>query len=151
MSLRYSGLAATNHFRAMGAGVCGAIDASSLSPQLQILAAQVGLSPQLRHSQLSIPSRNCWQVVLIIQLVVQIKLAPFIEVKLDVVSDRRRCCTTFHPAFRLLAGGSGSDGRASDVDVVWHGARFDLPCSMPSPAQLRYVTCVQPAARSYVI
>ena len=41
---------------------------------------------QLRHSQLSLPSRNCWQVVLIIQLVVQIKLAPFIEVKLDVVS-----------------------------------------------------------------
>ena len=71
----------------MGAGVCGAIDASSLSPQLQILAAQVDYHlRELRHSQLSLPSRNCWQVVLIIQLVVQIKLAPFIEVKLDVVS-----------------------------------------------------------------
>ena len=76
----------------MGAGVCGAIDASSLSPQLQILAAQVGPSPPptavilAADTQLSLPSHDYWQVVLIIQLVVQIKLAPFIEAKLDVVS-----------------------------------------------------------------
>jgi len=92
MPLPYSRLATANHFRAMGAGVCGAIDASSLSPQLQILAAQVGPSPPptavilAADTQLSLPSHDCWQVVLIIQLVVQIKLAPFIEVKLDVVS-----------------------------------------------------------------
>ena len=77
----------------MSAGVCGAIDASSLSPQLQILAAQVGLSPPPTAVILAadtrsrtFPTHDYWQVVLIIQLVVQIKLAPFIEAKLDVVS-----------------------------------------------------------------
>ena len=75
------------------AGVCGVIDASSLSPQLQILAAQARLSPPPTAVILAadtrswtVPTHDYWQVVLIIQLVVQIKLAPFIEVKLDVVS-----------------------------------------------------------------
>ena len=87
--------------------------------------------------------------MLIIQLVVQIKLAPFIEAKLDVVSGGGDV-HNLSSQIRILAGGNDSDRRSGDVDAVWHGARFDLPCSMPSPAQLRYVTCVQPTTRRYV-
>ena len=64
-----------------------------------------------------------------IQLVVQIKLQPFIEAKLDVVSGGGDV-HNLSSQIRIIAGGNDSDRRSGDVDAVWHGARFDLPCSM---------------------
>ena len=81
--------------------------------------------------------------MLIIQLVVQIKLAPFIEAKLDVVSGGGDVHNR-SSQIRILAGGNDSDRRSGDVDAVWHGARFDPACSMPSSARSQALT---PSAR----
>ena len=77
------------------AGVCGVIDASSLFPQLQILAVQVrpavcGDTRRITHCPEWLLLGCCArQVVLITQLVIQVGLVPFMDAKLCAVSDSR--------------------------------------------------------------
>ena len=62
----------------------GIIDASGIAPHLQCLVAQVRLCVAAASMA---SAAFCLQVVLTVQLVAQIKLAPFIDDRLDVVSS----------------------------------------------------------------
>jgi len=79
--------------------------------------------------------------VLIIQLVVQIKLAPFIEVKLDVVSvrRRRRCCASFYSKFGSLQVETILTVALVMLTLcgVVRDSTSHAPCSMPGRAPLR--------------
>ncbi len=105
-------------------GLCGAIDAATLPPQLQVLAVQRILVLQpiygyciYTRAPLRTDTRPQVQLVLIFQLVIQFRLAPFIEAKLDVVETLLTivlCVLSFcgmafslgGPSLPLLAAGS---------------------------------------------
>ena len=76
---RYGGYSSSS------AGIFGAIDASGIASHLQCLVAQV--RPWVACGR-GANCRSClrWQVVLTVQLVFQVKIAPFIDDRLDVVS-----------------------------------------------------------------
>ena len=117
----------------------GAIDASGGAAQLQIFAAQVNLQcpgTLFRSFLIAACSRiTDPQVVLVVLLVFQASLAPYIEAKLDVVSGALHHLLRGSNGLRL-AGRNASDGRAGAVDVVWHGLLSAFPRAAP-PLGLR--------------
>ena len=78
--------------------------------------------------------------MLVPQLVFQVKLAPYLEAKLDVVSGALHNLLRGSNGLRM-AGRSDSDGRAGAFDVVWHGLLSAFPArSFTTRASLGFHT-----------